>query len=94
MTDSQLLKKGVSLLLLGTLMVTIFSDPMVEVINNFGNTIGVPPFYVSFVVTPLASNASEVISALVFAKKKSQKGLELPIIHFIHLFLELNYIYF
>lgn len=60
-------------------MVTLFSDPMVDVINNFGKTVGVSPFYVSFIITPLASNASEVISALVFAKKKTNRALSLTI---------------
>ena len=44
---------------------------MVEAISAFAGTTGIPAFYVSFVVTPLASNASEVIASLRFATKKS-----------------------
>lgn len=66
---------AVFLLLLGTVIVSFFSDPMVDVLNNFGHTIGVNPFYVSFIVTPLASNASEVICGLKAAARKSNKSM-------------------
>ncbi len=38
-------------------VVSIFSDPMVDVINSFGKAINIPPFYVSFVLTPLGTHA-------------------------------------
>jgi Ca2+/H+ antiporter len=75
LSERQLLLKAIALLLAGTAVVTIFSDPMVEVISTFGEKIGVSPFYISFVVTPLASNASEVLSGLIFAKKKVRPSL-------------------
>lgn len=77
LSERQLLGKALLLLLAGTGVVTIFSDPMVDVISAFGEKIGVSPFYISFVVTPLASNASEVLSGLIFAKKKTKDGLSL-----------------
>jgi Ca2+/Na+ antiporter len=77
LTDAQLMTRAFALLIGGTVMITVFSDPMVEVITNVGDKLGIKPFYVSFVVTPLVSNASEVISALVFARKKTSKGISL-----------------
>jgi len=71
LTDSQLRNKALLLLAGGTLLVTVFSDPMVEAISAFAGTTGIPAFYVSFVVTPLASNAAEVLASLRFATKKS-----------------------
>lgn len=50
-------------LALGTVLVLIFSDPMVDVMSEIGARSGVPTFYVSFVLAPLASNASELIAA-------------------------------
>lgn len=50
-------------LALGTILVLIFSDPMVDVMSEIGARSGVPTFYVSFVLAPLASNASELIAA-------------------------------
>ncbi|GIQ90705.1 hypothetical protein KIPB_013596, partial [Kipferlia bialata] len=38
--------------------------------SGFSSALGVSAFYVSFVVAPLASNASEIISAIIFAGKK------------------------
>eukprot|EP00013_Stygamoeba_regulata_P020824 CAMPEP_0177646148 /NCGR_PEP_ID=MMETSP0447-20121125/9620_1 /TAXON_ID=0 /ORGANISM="Stygamoeba regulata, Strain BSH-02190019" /LENGTH=619 /DNA_ID=CAMNT_0019148663 /DNA_START=55 /DNA_END=1911 /DNA_ORIENTATION=- len=64
-------------LTVGTLVVSIFSDPMVEVITMFGETVNVPSFYISFIVTPFCSNASELISSLMFAAKKRRKNTTL-----------------
>lgn len=38
---------------------------------------GVDPFLVAFVVTPLASNSSEVVSSLLFARKKRRTSISL-----------------
>ena len=37
----------------------------------------IPPFFVAFCVTPLASNASELVSSLVFASRKRMKNISL-----------------
>jgi len=55
----------------GTAFVVIFSDPMVSVLSELGVRTGVPAFYVSFVLAPLASNISEVIAAFAYAQKKT-----------------------
>jgi len=59
----------------GTLLVLIFSDPMVEVMSNVGERLSIPPFYISFVLAPLASNASELLASVSYAKKKTQKTI-------------------
>ena len=67
----------------GVLIVTLFSDPMVTVLNEISNLIfdvwgfRIPPFYISFLITPLASNASELITSVIFARKKTQKSITL-----------------
>merc|ERR550514_2498892 len=60
---------------LGTLMVLIFSDPMVDVLSEIGVRTGVPAFYISFVLAPLASNASELVAAMYYAGKKTQTSI-------------------
>ena len=60
---------------LGTLLVIVFSDPMVDVLSNVGTRLEVPPFYVAFCLAPLASNASELIASLAYAGKKSRKTI-------------------
>lgn len=57
----------------GTALVLIFSDPMVSVLSDVGARLGIPAFYVSFVLAPLASNASELLAAYSYAKKKTRK---------------------
>jgi len=60
---------------IGTLMVLVFSDPMVDVLSAIGSTTGVPAFYVSFVLAPMASNASELVAAYNYALKKTSKTI-------------------
>ena len=60
---------------LGTVTVVLVSDPFVDVLTNWGDRFGVSPFYVSFVVAPFASNASELLSAYTYAKKKTKKAI-------------------
>jgi len=66
-------------LAIGTGLVTLFADPMVDVIGAVGKSINVKAFYISFCVTPLASNASEVISALIFSSKKTNNSMSLTL---------------
>jgi len=79
LTNSQVLNRALFQLFVGTALVTIFSDPMVSVIENFATTINVDAFYVSFILTPICSNASEIYSALLFAKRKSTEGVSLSL---------------
>ena len=64
---------------ISTFIVTLVSDPMVDVISNVGKKMGISAFYVSFVVTPFASNASEVIAGLLFARKKTTESISLTL---------------
>ena len=56
---------------IGTILVLIFSDPMCSVFTSIGERTGIDAFYISFVLAPLASNASELIAAVNFASKKT-----------------------
>jgi Ca2+/Na+ antiporter len=53
--------------------------PFVQVdsITVFSRQSQIPPFFVSFVVTPFASNASELVSSLLIASKKQSKKISL-----------------
>ena len=63
--------RSVWMMFLGTAMVLLFSDPMVDVFSAFGDRMNISAFYVSFVLAPLASNASELIAAYNYAQKKT-----------------------
>jgi Ca2+-binding EF-hand superfamily protein len=55
----------------GTLLVLIFSDPMVDVLSEIGVRTNISSFYISFVLAPLASNASELLAAYNYAAKRT-----------------------
>ena len=71
--------KACLLLLFGTLVVTLFCDPLVDVITQVGDRLSVSPFYVAFIVTPFASNASEVYAGILFAKKKTNESISMTL---------------
>jgi len=48
---------------------------MVEVMQEIANRVNVSPFYVSFVLAPLAANASEVLASQYYASKKTTKTI-------------------
>lgn len=74
MNKAQIARRAAFLLVVGVGMVSFFSDPMVGVITEMGTILNIPAFYVSFVVTPVCSNASELISSLIFASKKTKEA--------------------
>jgi Ca2+/Na+ antiporter len=67
------------MLLLGTVVVVYFSDPMVDVMQEIAIRANLSPFYVSFVLAPLASNASEVIASMYYASKKTRKTMSVSL---------------
>jgi Ca2+/Na+ antiporter len=60
----------------GSVLVCLFSDPMVDVLGALGDKAGVPTFYVSFLFAPLASNASELVAAMKLAQKRTQMSMK------------------
>eukprot|EP00127_Corallochytrium_limacisporum_P006187 Clim_evm4s221 gene=Clim_evmTU4s221 len=68
-------KRAFYMMGLGTVLVLLFSDPMVDVLSEIGERIGIPGFYISFVLAPLASNASELLASYNYALKKTTKTI-------------------
>jgi len=74
--------KSAGMLIAGVAIVTIFADPMCDVLTSLTNPknksyIPISAFYVSFVVTPFCSNASELVSSLIFAAKRKKENITL-----------------
>jgi len=67
--------RAFKMLFIGTVMVVYFSDPMVDVMQEIAVKASIPPFYVSFVLAPLASNSSEVVASMFYASKKTRKTM-------------------
>ena len=72
-------KRAMTQMLVGTTIVMFFSDPMCDILGNIGKRSGINAFYVSFVLAPLASNASELIAAYNYALKKTVKTMTISI---------------
>jgi Ca2+/H+ antiporter len=47
----------------------------VECLGALGDVTHIPPFYISFVLAPLASNGTELLAAYSFALKKTKKSI-------------------
>jgi Ca2+/Na+ antiporter len=73
--QKRILMRANGLMGMGSLLVLIFSDPMCDVMSAMGALTGIPPFFVAFVLAPIASNASELISTFKFATKKTQSSI-------------------
>lgn len=63
----------------GTIMVVLISDPMVDCLNEIGVRTSIPGFYIAFVIAPLASNAAELIAAYNYAIKKTRKDITISL---------------
>lgn len=48
---------------------------MVDVLGAVGDRTGISAFYISFVLAPLASNASELIAAFNYSLKKTSRTI-------------------
>ena len=63
----------------GTCICFIVSDPMVDVFSELSSRLHINSFYVTFLLAPLASNATELIAAYNYAKKKSKKSITIAL---------------
>jgi len=75
----KILQRSFMLMGMGTGLVLIFSDPMVDVLSEIGVRTDVPAFYISFILAPLASNASELVAAYSYAQKRTQKSMTISL---------------
>ncbi|CAN0420200.1 unnamed protein product [Pylaiella littoralis] len=71
----QVKMRAAYLMTAGTALVLIFADPMVDVLGAVGDRTGISAFYISFVLAPLASNASELIAAFNYSLKKTSRTI-------------------
>lgn len=70
--NSRKIIQDASLMMLkGSVLIFLFADPMVDALNDCGFRMNISPFYIAFIVAPLASNASEFLAAYKIAKKKT-----------------------
>jgi len=71
--------RALIMLMLGTTLIMIFSEPLVAVVDEIGNRSNIPSFYISFVVVPVVSNAPEIISTQFYSKKKTRRSITIAL---------------
>lgn len=59
------------------MIVAVFADPEVQAVVSLSGNLHLSPFIPAFVLTPFASNASELVSSLQFASKMRKKNISL-----------------
>eukprot|EP00940_MAST-03C_sp_MAST-3C-sp2_P002465 g2465.t1 len=69
--EERVIRDAIVMMAKGSILIFFFADPMVNALNDCGFRIDVSPFYISFIVAPLASNASEFLAAYKIARKKT-----------------------
>lgn len=82
--------KAVLFLLLGTAIAAAFADPLVDAVDDFSDATSIPAFFISFIALPLATNASEAVSAIIFASRDKRKTASLTFSEVCFLFLTLH----
>jgi Ca2+/Na+ antiporter len=61
----------------GTAMCMVFADPLVGSVADLSRGSGIPGFFIAFVCAPLASNASELVSSLKFARGQRTRNISI-----------------
>ncbi|KAH6558872.1 hypothetical protein KP509_1Z041000 [Ceratopteris richardii] len=76
-SKTKILRKASFFLAMGMVMVGVFAEPLVDAVTDFSHASHIPSFFVSFVLLPIASNASEAISSIIFASRKQKVHISL-----------------
>ncbi|KAK4485288.1 hypothetical protein RD792_007921 [Penstemon davidsonii] len=85
------LSKCVLQVVLGIAILTFLSGPLMNSIQQFSDAIGVPSFFISFVIVPVAMNARSAILAIFPASQKSSKTSSLTFSEVINVSLILSH---
>ncbi|PWA34337.1 sodium/calcium exchanger membrane region, Calcium binding protein 2 [Artemisia annua] len=76
--------KAIALLVLGILMLTVLVEPLTQSVRIFSESMKIAPFYVSFILVPLATNARTAIAAIIAAKQKRHHTTSLTFSQIYH----------
>ncbi len=76
-TKAQIINTAVLYLIAGAALAAFFADPLVDAIGGFSKASGISPFFIAFIATPLATNSSEAISSILFARRKHKKNISM-----------------
>ena len=75
----RIIMRAFTMMIAGTLLVILFSDPIVDLLDVFGTRTHINSFYISFILAPLISNLSEIIASFNYAAKQTIKASTISI---------------
>ncbi|XP_076912478.1 sodium/calcium exchanger NCL2-like [Bidens hawaiensis] len=76
--------KAIVLLVVGIGILIVLAEPLVESVRQFSESVKIEPFYVSFILVPLATNARTAIAAIRAANQKRHKTTSLTFYEIYH----------
>lgn len=75
----RIVMRSLKMMGLGLFIIIFFSDALVDVFSELGELLGVSGFYISFMLAPLASNASEIIASFNYSLRKTTKTITISL---------------
>ncbi|KAH9249674.1 hypothetical protein BASA81_012643 [Batrachochytrium salamandrivorans] len=75
----RIITRSLKMMGMGLLIIILFSDALVDVFSELGELLGVSGFYISFMLAPLASNASEIIASFNYSLRKTTKTITISL---------------
>ncbi|GKD72537.1 sodium/calcium exchanger NCL2-like protein [Tanacetum coccineum] len=76
--------KAITLLFVGIFILMALAEPLVESVRKFSESVDIEPFYVSFILVPLATNARTAMAAILAAKQKRHHTTSLTFSEIYH----------
>nr|KAJ0189448.1 hypothetical protein LSAT_V11C800444230 [Lactuca sativa] len=76
--------KAMALLIVGIIMLTVLAEPLVESVRRFSESVKIEPFYVSFILVPLATNVRTAIAPIRAAMQKKHQITSLTLSEIYH----------
>ncbi|KAI4322990.1 hypothetical protein L6164_022634 [Bauhinia variegata] len=71
--------KAILYVVLGIALLSVLAEPLIESVHSLSEGAGIHPFFVSFILVPLATSAREATSAVKEARKKKTRTTSLAI---------------
>jgi Ca2+/H+ antiporter len=81
--------KAAFLIVLGTAIMILLAQPLLETLAEFSSAVNISSFGVSYVVIPLAMNYRQALNAITSAREKTGKAISLTFSEVFFLSLKL-----
>ena len=69
--------KAIMYLVIGIITLSVLAEPLIESVQKFSESAGIPSFFISFILVPLATNARAATSAISTASHKTPRTTSL-----------------